>query len=271
MTDSDLTTEVNADRLSELDDIGDCEYDESFCNIPDAEPLYSGSPITITATLAVLLSWFTSFPGISKQAFGHLLFLLHHFILPENNLLPSSYSDAADMIKHLLVPAKKYDCCVNDCIIYRGIYSDSKRCPKCNENRYSNGTTPRKVFKYLPLGPRIRRLFGNTSTSQLLQSHQDTTATRTVSDIHETDTWKKRYRIGGIINGDPRGLSLALCADGTNPFAKERSSYSMCPIVISILNLPSHLRRLSGFLQLVGIIPGKFEPKNTDPYLGHSS
>ena len=36
---------------------------------------------------------------------------------------------------------------------------------------------------------------------------------------------------------------------------------------ITFLNLPSVLRRSAEFLQLVGIIPGKSEPKNTDPYL----
>ena len=41
----------------------------------------------------------------------------------------------------------------------------------------------------------------------------------------------------------------------------------MWPMIVSFLNLPSTLRRSSGFLQLVGIIPGKKEPKNTDPYI----
>ena len=60
---------------------------------------------------------------------------------------------------------------------------------------------------------------------------------------------------------------MTLCLDGTNPYSKERSSYSMCPILISFLNLPAALRRSAGFLQLIGIIPGRKEPKNTDPYI----
>ena len=59
----------------------------------------------------------------------------------------------------------------------------------------------------------------------------------------------------------------SLCLDGTNPFSKERSSYSMWPMTVALLNLPPRLRRLPGFLQLVGIIPGKSEPKKTDAYL----
>lgn len=41
----------------------------------------------------------------------------------------------------------------------------------------------------------------------------------------------------------------------------------MWPIMVSFLNLPSNLRRVAGFLQLVGIIPGRSEAKNTDPYM----
>ena len=70
-----------------------------------------------------------------------------------------------------------------------------------------------------------------------------------------------------MFHGDGRGLSLALCTDGTNPYSKEKNAYSMWPIMVSFLNLPSNLRRIAGFLQLVGIIPGRSEPKNTDPYM----
>ena len=52
-----------------------------------------------------------------------------------------------------------------------------------------------------------------------------------------------------------------------NPFSKEKTSYSMWPISLSILNLPSHMRTKFGSLLLFGIIPGRKEPKNIDPYL----
>ena len=41
----------------------------------------------------------------------------------------------------------------------------------------------------------------------------------------------------------------------------------MWAIIVLILNLPPILRHLSRNLQLVGIVPGKAEPSNTDPYL----
>ena len=41
----------------------------------------------------------------------------------------------------------------------------------------------------------------------------------------------------------------------------------MWPIVITVLNLPRSIRHIPGSMFLVGIIPGKAEPKNMDPYL----
>lgn len=52
-----------------------------------------------------------------------------------------------------------------------------------------------------------------------------------------------------------------------NPFSKEKVTYSMWPIVLTILNLPRHIRNLPGSMLLVGMIPGREEPKRMDPYL----
>ena len=41
----------------------------------------------------------------------------------------------------------------------------------------------------------------------------------------------------------------------------------MWPVVVSLLNLPPGVCHIAGFLQLMEVIPGRGEPKNTDPYL----
>ena len=89
----------------------------------------------------------------------------------------------------------------------------------------------------------------------------------TVSTIHETSTWKEWYGHGRLHDGDKRALSIGFCTDGVNPFAKEKASYSMWPIVLFPLNFPAHIRKLSSSMMLVGIIPGPKEVKCIDPYL----
>ena len=64
-------------------------------------------------------------------------------------------------------------------------------------------------------------------------------------------------------------MSFGICADGLNPFSKEKVSYSMWPIVLFPLNLPGSVRKLSTSLMLAGIIPGPREANNIDPYMGN--
>ena len=103
--------------------------------------------------------------------------------------------------------------------------------------------------------------------AKLIQSHQKKSKATVISDLHQSPSWKLNYSENGLFTGDPRGLSLALCTDGMNPFAKEKVIYSMWPINLCLLNLPQRLRITAGLMLLAGIIPGRNEPKNLDPYL----
>ena len=53
------------------------------------------------------------------------------------------------------------------------------------------------------------------------------------------------------------------------PFSHLRTTYSICPIVLSLLNLPRKIRHNFGNLLLVGIVPGngRQEAKSIQPYL----
>ena len=245
----------------------------AFCEGDGGEELYPRANVTLIQSLAILFDWFSACPGLSKEAFGRLLFLLHTFILPSGNKLPSTYYKAHAAISRQLVPVKEFHCCVNDCLLFRdstsGLYANSDVCPKCGEARFQPQTSiPRKRFKYIPLVPRLRRMFANSRLSKLLQSHSSDGGDCTVvSDIHQSLAWTAKYAKNGSFEGDPRGLSIAFCTDGMNPFAKEGLSYSMWPITLTILNLPRHIRNLAGSILLTGIIPGRSEPKSLDPYL----
>ena len=87
-------------------------------------------------------------------------------------------------------------------------------------------------------------MFANKTVSKLLQSHQEEIATQVVTDLHQSPAWKSRYDNAGPFHGDPCGISLSLCTDGTNLFSKEKVAYSMWPITLEILNLPHQIRRL---------------------------
>ena len=110
------------------------------------QQLYPGSKISCLSAIAMLMSWLATYPGLSKEAFSHLLYLLHTFILPQNNDLPSSYSSAYSLINHLLIQPQEFHACVNDCVLFQNEYSDLQSCLKCGSNRYcDNPQVPKKI------------------------------------------------------------------------------------------------------------------------------
>lgn len=239
----------------------------------DAEMLFSGAKLSTLEAITMLISWFSMFPSMSKEAFSRLLYLLHTYILPEENTLPSSYYLAMKKINPYLSPIKEYHVCPNDCIIYRdcdgGKFEKLTRCPICNEDRFfENEKRPKKVFKYLSIAKRVKRLFSDVTTSKLLQEHFHSSANpRLVTSIHQSNAWLDCYKQNGSFRGDKRAISFAFCTDGLNPFAQHKNNYSMMPMFLIPLNLPHHIRSKSGAMMLTGIVPGPNEPHTLQPYL----
>lgn len=235
--------------------------------------LHSSLTSTLFETVVYLFDWFSSHPSLSKEAFSKNL-QLWHSILPEGNLLPTSYQEAYKIIKPYIVPEVVFHVCVNDCVLYRGEHKNCDVCPKCNEPRFKAKSIPRRTFHYLPLSPRFIRSYGTEGISYLLQSHGgeigEPNNEGIMKDIHDSPKWKSSFRVGGIFNGDSRGLALSLCLDGLNPWSKNKCNYSMWPIVLGQLNLPRNIRYHFANLLLVGIIPSQTqgkEPKHLDPFL----
>ena len=241
--------------------------------LADSPPLHSSSTWTLLETLVHLFDWFSSHPSISKEAFSRNL-QMWHSILPEGNCLPTSYRSAYMIIKPYLVPELVFHACVNDCVLFRGEYKELAECPKCKEPRFKRGSVPQRTFRYLPLGPRLARNFGTKDISYLVQSHDGEKASpetkQMMQDIHDSPKWKEAFGPNGRFQGDPRGVALSLCLDGLNPWSRNKTNYSMWPIVLGQLNLPRRIRYHFANLILVGIIPSQVqgaEPKHLDPYL----
>ena len=106
-------------------------------------------------------------------------------ILLQPNLLPDSYSGALSLIEPVLI--KPLDVCRNDCVIFRGEHATLVECPVCGSDRYKD--IPFRCFRYLPVGPRLERLFGTAS----LARYKPMLLTPTVSvmsDIHHSPMWQ---------------------------------------------------------------------------------
>lgn len=266
---SDSSSDLSADR-----DLSDQETSDSDSDSPPVLPLYEGSSRTVLEALAGYFYWFSSHPSISKSALSSLLGHEHFNVLPPGNNLPSTYEQAYNFIKPELLPTVCYHACPNDCILFRVTdrydYSKLKNCPRCKRDRFAANGQPLRRFIYYPVGPRFRRLYECKASSELLQSHAvGRNQGNVMTDVFDSHCWKAAYAEDGFFQGDPRGLSAQFSTDGVNPFSVNKISYSMWPIMLSVLNWPKTCRNHFENVMLVGVIPanGKEEPKSVDPYI----
>ncbi|MEW8547304.1 MAG: hypothetical protein AB2693_27670, partial [Candidatus Thiodiazotropha sp.] len=229
--------------------------------------------------LAMNFMLFISHPSTSNASFTHNLQIQKMTHNDTQNILPSSYHDARKLIDPYVVQKQKFDVCINECVIFwqSALGTDRSNdfsCPVCGEDRYQNSKSKRPVarrrFIYIPVGPRLARLYGDVNLAQLVMSHPGCEYRQEhMWDIHHSPIWRDLYSKDGYFGGDKMGISLALELDGVNPFHNIGVMYSMTPIMITILNLPRHIRNVFQNIYLVGIIPGsgKSESANLSPYL----
>ena len=177
--------------------------------------------------------------------------------------MPTSYKEARDMIEPYVVKKKIYKFCINNCVCFRHDYADLKECPVCH-------SLETKRYIYLPVGPRVARIFGEESLAKVLQAHDGSKNTRWLMwDIQDSPVWKEIYSEDGYFMGNNNGVSFALEMDGVNPFHNVGIQYSMTPWMLTLLNLPRNVRNQFGNIFLVGIIPGNgcSEVTKVDPYV----
>lgn len=190
-------------------------------------------------------------------------------LLPPDNKLPPSFKKMVSSIRPFLVPLAVYHVCPNgDYVFFRDEDKDLAQCPKCSHNRLNPKRLPFKTIHYMPVGPRLSRLYACPLLAQQLQSHS-LVERQTLKDIQDTETWRDWYSPEGIFQGDPRGLALGMSTDGVNPFKTIGKESSIWPIYVNIFNLPPVLRNQMGNIMLCGVIEGegKKEPAQLHPYI----
>lgn len=85
-----------------------------------------------------------------------------------------------------------------------------------------NKEIPAKQFTYLPVGPRLVRLFGIRSLSELIQAHGMRLGEGLcmMYDVHNSSSWSSACSSAGPFAGDVRGILFALNTDGLNPYSQ---------------------------------------------------
>ncbi|CAJ2650874.1 unnamed protein product, partial [Trifolium pratense] len=139
--------------------------------------------------------------------------------------LPKNYYEARQLVAKLGLGAKRIDCCVNGCMLY---YSNEfgvddgalLECTFCQEPRYRvtrnsrsvrRKPIPRKAMFYLPIIPRLQRLYASMQTASKMTWHRENYERRKMSDyLTSRQVWNKvkdipKVEVVGGVASKPRG------------------------------------------------------------------
>ena len=114
-------------------------------------------------------------------------------------------------------------------------------------------------------------MFETKNLAEIVQSHglQQGSKRSHLYDIHDSTAWNwYTQQLDSLLLSFAAYL-LHFNTDGFNPYSQNRVSYSMWPIILTILNFPQKFRYSHSNFWLVGTIPGNGskEPHSVDPYL----
>ncbi|KAK9063103.1 hypothetical protein SSX86_016973 [Deinandra increscens subsp. villosa] len=234
------------------------------------EPLWIGSENASTLSIATrLLNW-KSDCNISDSAFDKLLVIIKD-ILPDGEKLSRNFYETKKILKPLELPSERIHVCKNHCMLFNGEYSHLERCRVCNENRYKErgNKIPKLVMTYMPIGPRLQRLFYSKKIAKHLTWHADhVRQPEKMSHPSEGQAWNHFDSVFPDFAQETRNVRIGLCTDGFTPNQSSATPYSCWPVFITVYNLPPWLALKEQYVQLPLIIPGPKDPThNLDVFL----
>ncbi|KAK9050828.1 hypothetical protein SSX86_030202 [Deinandra increscens subsp. villosa] len=234
------------------------------------EPLWAGSEKASTlSTTTRLLNW-KSDCNVSDSTFDRMLPIFKDS-LPNDEKLPRNFYETKKMLKPLEMPSQRIHVCKNHCMLYYGQFSDLDKCLVCHENRYKErgNKVPNLVMTYMPIGPRLQRLFYSKKTAQHLTWHA-VHHRQLGKMIHPSEgrAWEHFDSVFPDFAQETRNIRLGLCTDGFSPNSSKGAPYSCWPVFITVYNLPPWLALKERYIQIPLIIPGPKNPThNLDVFL----
>lgn len=158
----------------------------------------------------------------------------------ENNFVENIY-ETKKSLRKLSLPKHRIPACKNHCMLF---YKEDKfltHCRWCKKSRYKKGqeNVDNLVLTYLPIAPRLQRLYMSKKTAKEMTWHSDH-QTENGCMVHPSDgkAWKHFDENQPIFAGETRNVHLGLCIDGFSPNNSNSNPYSLWPVFLTIYNLP---------------------------------
>ncbi|KAJ0475406.1 putative Transposase-associated domain-containing protein [Helianthus annuus] len=236
------------------------------------EPLWEGMKATNCSKLQAATSFLTwkSLFNVSTAAYNYNISMVNA-LLPEENKLPKNFYETKKSLEKLSLPYERIDVCKNHCMLFYKQDKTLTRCKYCKESRYKShkNKVPNLVMSYMPIGPRLKRLYMSSKTAKDMTWHHDHKTTEG-SMAHPSDgiAWKHFDAVDPDFAKEIRNVRLGLCTDGFNPNNSNSIPYSLWPVFLTIYNLPPWMCMKDSFIEVCLIIPGGKSPgQNIDVFL----
>ena len=241
-------------------------------------PLWDGctsqSQLSVTARLLNIKSEH----NMSIQCFDELLSLFKES-MPSGSKLADGFYNMKKLVLGLGLPVQKIDVCINGCMLYWKDDIDRRQCRFCFHDRYrhkrkisknhSRKEVPYKRMHYLPLTPRLQRLYASNATAQHMRWHKDSQQVHDeMCHPRDGEAWKHFDNTYPDFASESRNVRLGLCTDGFSPFGMSGKQYSCWPVIVTPYNLPPWMCMKKSVLFLTLLVPGPKNPKHKlDVYL----
>ncbi|KAL0433324.1 UNVERIFIED_CONTAM: hypothetical protein Slati_2666700 [Sesamum latifolium] len=162
------------------------------------QPLWNGWTTSQLAVVAELVD-IKADGHISQRIYDRISQWGDH-VMVHDHTLPLDYYNTKKLTKDLGLPMKKINVCKNDCMLYWKDDIDLDYCKFCGEARYKltrepnpNRTKiPYVVLRYLPITPRLQRLYVSKATAEQMIWHA-THQTEEGSMCHPSDAEAWRH------------------------------------------------------------------------------
>lgn len=197
--------------------------------------------------VAVRLLSIKSDYSISQPGMDSIIGLVNK-LNPNKIDLPKDFYMTKKMVSKLRLSSERIDCCEKGCMLFYKDDAALENCKFCNQARYKEVTNvkrkkvPVKSMHYLPLIPRLKRLYASMSSAPHMRWHYEHKRPPGVL-CHPSDgeAWKHVDRVFPDFVGEPRNIRLGLCSDGFTPFAVSAAPYSCWPVFVTLYNPPPYV------------------------------
>jgi hypothetical protein len=171
-------------------------------------------------------------------------------VLPTGHKIPKDMYQSKKLLEGLGMEYEKIDVCQDNCILFWKEHGREQKCLKCGKSRYvelvnEDGEkvvtkVAHKQLRYMPLTPRVKRLFLSRKIAMHMRWHKDCMDRQDGSMVHPSDgdAWKALDNFDQNFASDARNIRIGLATDGFTPFSMTVASYSCWPVIAIPYNIP---------------------------------